>query len=340
MALKGNMETYSNFWGINGIKIKKIYPENLEVCTFENYPNCGEIVIFLDETLIDSSFQPTGQAILTGKTIKGLPCEDGEQGIYADNYRDLEAGYYTGYRWKEYNGMCYAACGPSQTEAYICPTAPFGKSSESVETIGCFKGDWAVGRCVTNAPITGSWVESFSSESPTGDACVQNVEGRWFIPHGGENEMIWSKSDDPSLACKCGQDYAYDSSCHPAFCPIKDCCVFCFNGVKDCGEKEIDKGSVCDECVCDEDLNSTEEYSEITICFQGTTLFIKENLLANYEPYTLGICPKEDPLTQPSKTIFGTGVSNFVALCKKENIEGQINDKCELAKIIVYYGEN
>jgi len=35
----------------------------------------------------------------------------------------------------------------------------------------------------------------------------------------------------------------------------------------------------------------------------------------------------------------GTGVSNFVALCRKENIEGQIHDKCELARIIVYYGE-
>jgi len=45
MALKGNMETYLNFWGINGIKIKKIYPENPEICTFENYPNCGEITI-------------------------------------------------------------------------------------------------------------------------------------------------------------------------------------------------------------------------------------------------------------------------------------------------------
>jgi len=33
----------------------------------------------------------------------------------------------------------------------------------------------------------------------------------------------------------------------------------------------------------------------------------------------------------------GTGVSNFVALCRKENIDNVIQDKCELAKIIVYY---
>ena len=35
----------------------------------------------------------------------------------------------------------------------------------------------------------------------------------------------------------------------------------------------------------------------------------------------------------------GTGVSNFVSLCRKENFENQVYDKCELAKIIVSYGE-
>jgi hypothetical protein len=34
----------------------------------------------------------------------------------------------------------------------------------------------------------------------------------------------------------------------------------------------------------------------------------------------------------------GIGVSNFVALCRKENIEGSIEDKCEMARMIVYYG--
>ncbi len=33
----------------------------------------------------------------------------------------------------------------------------------------------------------------------------------------------------------------------------------------------------------------------------------------------------------------GTGVSNFIALCRKENINNLIQDKCELARIIVYY---
>ena len=33
----------------------------------------------------------------------------------------------------------------------------------------------------------------------------------------------------------------------------------------------------------------------------------------------------------------GTGVGNFIASCRKENINNLIQDKCELAKIIVYY---
>ncbi len=46
MALKSNINKYSNFWGVDGIKIKKIYPEDESVCTSENYPDCGEITIF------------------------------------------------------------------------------------------------------------------------------------------------------------------------------------------------------------------------------------------------------------------------------------------------------
>ncbi len=45
MALKNNIDKYSGFWGVDGIEIKKIYPEDLEECTSENYPDCGEIVL-------------------------------------------------------------------------------------------------------------------------------------------------------------------------------------------------------------------------------------------------------------------------------------------------------
>jgi hypothetical protein len=37
-------------------------------------------------------------------------------------------------------------------------------------------------------------------------------------------------------------------------------------------------------------------------------------------------------------TSSGTGVSNFVSLCNKENVDGRIYDKCELARLIVSYG--
>ena len=45
MALKNSINKYSGFWGVDGIEIKKIYPEDIRVCTFENYPDCGEIVL-------------------------------------------------------------------------------------------------------------------------------------------------------------------------------------------------------------------------------------------------------------------------------------------------------
>ena len=34
----------------------------------------------------------------------------------------------------------------------------------------------------------------------------------------------------------------------------------------------------------------------------------------------------------------GVGISNFVALCRIEEVENSIQERCELAKIIVYYG--
>ena len=45
MALKDNIDRYSGFWGVDGIEIKKLYPEDTEVCTSENYPDCGEIIL-------------------------------------------------------------------------------------------------------------------------------------------------------------------------------------------------------------------------------------------------------------------------------------------------------
>lgn len=46
MILKQNSKTYSGFWGVAGIEIQKIYPENNLECTLGNYPNCGLITIY------------------------------------------------------------------------------------------------------------------------------------------------------------------------------------------------------------------------------------------------------------------------------------------------------
>jgi hypothetical protein len=50
MALKKNSETYSEFWGVAKIELRKIYPESDTVCQESNYPDCG-IVKILDKNV-------------------------------------------------------------------------------------------------------------------------------------------------------------------------------------------------------------------------------------------------------------------------------------------------
>ena len=48
MALKSNAEKYSDFWGVEGIEIRKIYPSaegGNVACDSGNYPDCNEIEI-------------------------------------------------------------------------------------------------------------------------------------------------------------------------------------------------------------------------------------------------------------------------------------------------------
>lgn len=51
MALKSNVNTYTGFWGVDGIEIRRVYPagEDRE-CTIENYPECNKITIVDAET--------------------------------------------------------------------------------------------------------------------------------------------------------------------------------------------------------------------------------------------------------------------------------------------------
>ncbi len=48
MALKDLSENYTNFWGVDNIEIRRIYPtqDADKNCTEENYPRCGIIKIY------------------------------------------------------------------------------------------------------------------------------------------------------------------------------------------------------------------------------------------------------------------------------------------------------
>ncbi len=46
MMMKDEVRKYSNFWGVTGIEIRRIYPLNHNViCTYENYPKCDTIIL-------------------------------------------------------------------------------------------------------------------------------------------------------------------------------------------------------------------------------------------------------------------------------------------------------
>ncbi len=47
MALKSQINKYTDFWGVSGIEIVKIYPPSEEIeCNGENYPECNKMVLF------------------------------------------------------------------------------------------------------------------------------------------------------------------------------------------------------------------------------------------------------------------------------------------------------
>ena len=49
MALKGN-PAYSDFWDVNNIEVRIIYPESEEIiCSLENYPNCNVFRLYSKE---------------------------------------------------------------------------------------------------------------------------------------------------------------------------------------------------------------------------------------------------------------------------------------------------
>ena len=55
IGLKENIESYSDFWGVAKIEIRKIYPSGNTLCTTTNYPDC-EILKVLDKDVKTLSY--------------------------------------------------------------------------------------------------------------------------------------------------------------------------------------------------------------------------------------------------------------------------------------------
>ena len=50
-VLKNNIDKYKNFWGVSGIEIMRIYPENKAIaCTSANYPDCDSLKLISKTT--------------------------------------------------------------------------------------------------------------------------------------------------------------------------------------------------------------------------------------------------------------------------------------------------
>ena len=71
MVLKDHIGKYSDFWGVSGIEIKKIYPAGNTICNYENYPECNKIEIL-------SSSSGTGVSNFVSLCRK----EKSDEGIY------------------------------------------------------------------------------------------------------------------------------------------------------------------------------------------------------------------------------------------------------------------
>jgi hypothetical protein len=51
MVLKEKSKIYDDFWGVENIEIRKIYPNEKEKeCNLENYPDCNSIKILSENT--------------------------------------------------------------------------------------------------------------------------------------------------------------------------------------------------------------------------------------------------------------------------------------------------
>ena len=93
MALKGMSQNYLNFWGVKGIEIRKIYPNETNsdscknianpldcTCTQENYPNCNYLDVFSTSEVGNSSDVSTFVSLCYKKKINDIVQEKCELG--------------------------------------------------------------------------------------------------------------------------------------------------------------------------------------------------------------------------------------------------------------------
>ena len=76
MALKENIERYEDFWGVESIEIRKVYPDNGNIlCSKNNYESCGVIEIL-------SSNNPN--ALPSTSNFVSLCLKDSEESVIYD----------------------------------------------------------------------------------------------------------------------------------------------------------------------------------------------------------------------------------------------------------------
>ncbi|MEM4325802.1 MAG: hypothetical protein QXU40_00680 [Candidatus Pacearchaeota archaeon] len=83
IILKDMADKYKGFWGVAGIKVKKIFPQGGEgiECDNVNYPNCTEITLFSTSGTGLSNFVSICGKIREGEEIVDI-CEMGKIVVY------------------------------------------------------------------------------------------------------------------------------------------------------------------------------------------------------------------------------------------------------------------
>lgn len=77
MVMK-NRQEYKDYWNIDTLIVRKLYPESEEECNSENYPDCGIIKIFSDKNAAEIS---TYIALCKKTRFKETVVEDCDLGL-------------------------------------------------------------------------------------------------------------------------------------------------------------------------------------------------------------------------------------------------------------------